>query len=98
MSEKKLSIHDENVLNVKRGKQLERMAGHPGWTEVLKPFLESRRKAQMQILLNASGEKVIQSQQSIKEIDSLFMLITAQIALGKQAAEKLDTEKVDESE
>lgn len=99
MKEEKLSIHDETVLNFKRGKQLEGMAIHPGWTEVLKPSLESRRAAEIKILITAKEhDEIIRAQQAVREIDGLFMLITAQIALGKQASKTLDDEKVGESE
>lgn len=99
MTKEKLSIHDEQVLNFKRGKQLQGMIGHPGWTEVLKPNLQFRRAAEIKALITAKEhDEVIRIQQAIREIDGLFMLITAQIALGEQASKKLDEEKVEESD
>jgi len=99
MTEENLSKHDEAVLNFRRGKQLERMTNHTGWTEVLKPSLQSRRAAEIKVLITAKErDDIVRAQQAVREIDGLFTFIAAQIALGKQASEILDNEKVGESE
>lgn len=89
----KPSEHDENILNADRGKKLEGMIRHPGWNKVLEPTLKARRSAEITVLIGAKDhDEIIRAQQAIREIDGLFMLITAQIALGEQAKQKLEKE------
>ena len=93
MTEKKLSKHDEAVLNVKRGNQLQGMITSTGWIKVLKPALESRRAAELRLLINAKEhDEIIRAQQAIREIDGLFTLIKVTIALGEQAEQELKKE------
>jgi len=93
MTEKKLSKHDEAVLNIKRGKQLQSMVGDTGWTKVLKPTLESRKVAEIRTLINAKEhDETIRAQQAVREIDGLFTFIKATLALGEQSEEELEKE------
>lgn len=93
MTEKKLSRHDQAVLDVRMGNQLQSMLKDTGWTKVLKPSLESRRSAEIRTLINAKEhDEIIRAQQAVREIDGLFTFIKAKIALGEQAEQELKKE------
>ena len=60
----------------------------PGWTQIIKPALSSRREGLVKTMLGKKFENIIDLnyvQQSINAIDAILTLIETTLAQGKEA-------------
>lgn len=92
------SQEELNEIRIKysNGKLLESMVGHAGWSEVLRPHLQTKRAALLEQLATVVPEHVLALQIAVKNIDDLFAVIDNAISEGKQAFELIRNEDLQE--
>jgi hypothetical protein len=90
---KEITRDEERLIDAQRASKVRTTIETPGWKEVIRPALDSRRNYYLSSLLSRQDrmEDVIFAQQSVCAIDELLNLIEQVLVIGKAAEDHFKT-------